>query len=65
MACYNEQVVNKNIQLHTPALVAQHAQQIYQQAVVQKLMPLNNATQMSDEERALLARWYQAGAKTE
>jgi uncharacterized membrane protein len=63
--CHNAQVVNKNVQLHTPALVAQHAQQIYQQAVVQKLMPLNNATRMSDDERALLARWYQAGAKTQ
>jgi len=62
--CHNEQVVSKNVQLHTPALIAQHAQQIYQQAVVQKTMPLNNATQITDDERALLARWYEAGAPT-
>ena len=60
--CHNAQLANKNIQLHTPALVAQHAQQIYQQAVLQKTMPLNNATQISDAERALLARWFEAGA---
>ena len=65
VACHNEQVVNKNIQLHTPALVARNAQLVYQQAVVQRTMPLNNATQMTDAERALLKRWYEAGAKTE
>jgi len=60
--CHNAQVVNKNIQLHTPALIAQHAQQIYQQAVVAKTMPLNNATQMSEAERGLLKRWVEGGA---
>src|SRR5205085_2119564 len=48
VVCHNVQVVNKDVQLHTPALIAQHAQRIYQQAVVQRSMPLNNATQMSD-----------------
>jgi uncharacterized membrane protein len=65
VACHNAVTVNKNVQLHTPALIAQHAQPIYQQAVVQKSMPLNNATQMTDAERALLARWYEGGAKTD
>jgi uncharacterized membrane protein len=60
--CHNAQIVNKNIQLHTPALIAQHAQQIYQQAVVAKTMPLNNATQMSEAERGLLKRWVEGGA---
>jgi uncharacterized membrane protein len=63
--CHNEQIVSKNVQLHTPALIAQHAQQIYQQAVVQKTMPLNNATQITDDERALLGRWFESGAPTE
>ena len=27
-----------------------------------KLMPLNNATQITDDERALVKRWYEAGA---
>jgi len=63
--CHNAQVVNKNVQLHTPALIAQHAQQIYQQAVVAKTMPLNNATQITDDERALLRHWFESGASTE
>jgi len=62
VVCHGAQVVNKGVQLHTPALIVQQAQQIVQQAVLQKTMPLNNATQMSDEERALLGRWAAAGA---
>ena len=62
VVCHGEQVINKNVQLHTPALVRQHAQAIYQQAVVQKTMPLNNATQMTEPERALLKRWVESGA---
>jgi uncharacterized membrane protein len=65
VACHNAVTVNKNVQLHTPALIAQQAQPIYQQAVVQKRMPLNNVTQMTDAERALLARWYESGAKSD
>ncbi len=64
--CHNGQLAQKGMQLHTPALIEQHAQAIYQQAVVQKIMPLNNATQITDEERALLGRWFevrQAGAR--
>ena len=37
-------------------------QQIYQQAAVLKLMPMNNATQITDDERALIQRWFEAGA---
>ena len=51
--------------LHTPELIKQHAQALYQQAVVLKTMPLNNATQITDEERALIKRWFEAGARTE
>ena len=61
--CHNAEVQQKGVALHTPALIQQHAQAIYQQAVVQKLMPMNNATQISDDERALLKRWFEAGAK--
>lgn len=58
--CHNAQLAQKGMQLHTPALIEQHAQAIYQQAVVQKTMPLNNATQITDEERALLGRWFES-----
>jgi uncharacterized membrane protein len=30
--------------------------------VLQKTMPMNNATGMTDAERTLLAHWFQAGA---
>ena len=60
--CHNAQLQSKNVALHTPALVQQQAQAIYQQAVVLKLMPMNNATQISDDERALIKRWFEAGA---
>ena len=50
--CHNAQVPQKNVALHTPQLIKQHAQAAYRQAVVLKLMPLNNATRISDAERA-------------
>ncbi len=60
--CHNAQVQQKNVALHTPALVQQHAQALYQQAVVLKLMPMNNATQITEDERVVLKRWFEAGA---
>jgi uncharacterized membrane protein len=60
--CHNAQVQQKNVALHTPALLQQHAQAIYQQAVVLKLMPFNNATQITDAERATIKRWFESGA---
>ena len=33
--------------------------------VVQKLMPMNNATGITPQERQLVASWYLAGAKVE
>jgi uncharacterized membrane protein len=60
--CHNAQVNQKNVMLHTPELIRQHALTVYQQSSVLKLMPLNNATQITEEERALIRRWYEAGA---
>ena len=60
--CHNAELQSKNVALHTPELLKQHAQAVYQQAVVLKLMPMNNATQMTDAERALIRRWFDAGA---
>ncbi|MGR6806864.1 urate hydroxylase PuuD [Sphaerotilus natans] len=62
--CHNAQLQNKNVALHTPELIQQHAQAVYQQAVVLKLMPMNNATQITEDERALIKRWFEAGAPT-
>ena len=60
--CHNANVQQKGVALHTPELVSQHAQAVYQQAVVLKAMPMNNATQITDAERALIKRWFEAGA---
>jgi uncharacterized membrane protein len=46
----------------TPDQIVGRAQQIYQQAVVTKNMPLANLTNITPEERDLLAAWVQSGA---
>ena len=56
--CHNANLANKGVALHTPELVTQHAQAIYQQVVVLKAMPMNNATQITDAERDLIGRWF-------
>jgi uncharacterized membrane protein len=63
VACHNAQMAQKNVALHEDALIQKQALAIYQQAAVLKLMPLNNATQITEDERALIRRWYEAGAK--
>ena len=37
-----------------------HAAQIHQQAVVLRIMPPGNLTQMTDAERETIARWFDA-----
>jgi len=63
--CHNAQVQQKNVALHTPELLRQHAQAVYQQTAVLKLMPMNNATQITEAERDLIRRWFEAGAPVE
>jgi uncharacterized membrane protein len=50
--------------LDNPHGISQNAARIYQQAVQLKAMPLGNLTNMTDSERAQLARWFETGAKT-
>jgi uncharacterized membrane protein len=61
--CHGELVQMKNVRLDSPEGVAQHAQAMYQQVVVTKIMPMNNATQITDAERALIKQWFESGAK--
>ena len=63
--CHGAQVQMKNVRLDTAQALKQHAQAVYQQSVVAKTMPLNNATQMTDAERAVIAQWFGAGARTD
>ena len=62
--CHNAALPSKGVRLDSADEIAKHGQQLYQQAVVLKAMPMNNATQITDDERALLGRWYEAGAPT-
>ena len=60
--CHGAQVQMKNVRLDSPAHLKQHAQMVYQQAVVTKIMPMNNSTGITDAERALIAQWFEGGA---
>ncbi len=60
--CHGPDVQMKGVRLDSAQQVAPRALLIYQQVVLQKLMPMNNATQMTDAERDLIARWHAAGA---
>ncbi len=62
--CHGAAMQSKNVRLDSDAEIARHAQAIYQQSVVLKVMPMNNATQITDAERALIGRWFTAGAPT-
>jgi len=63
--CHGPALQSKNLRFDAPEEIAKHAQAIYQQAVVLKTMPMNNATQITDAERAALGRWFTAGASTQ
>ena len=62
--CHGAQLQMKNVRLDSPQLIKQHAQAIYQQVVVTRLMPMNNATGITEAERGLLKQWFEAGAQT-
>ena len=61
--CHGAQVQMKNVRLDSPALVKQHAQNIYQQVIVTKQMPMNNTTGITDAERVSIGKWFTDGAK--
>ena len=63
--CHGAQVQMKNVRLDSPEALRQHAQAVYQQVVVTKVMPLNNATAITEAERALIRRWFETGAATQ
>jgi uncharacterized membrane protein len=62
--CHGAQVQMKNVRFDTPDQLKLHAQNVYQQAVVAKVMPMNNSTGITDAERGVIKQWFEAGAKT-
>ena len=59
LACHTGEVAQKGVRLDSAEALMAHKAQIYQQVIVQRAMPLNNATGMTDDERALIGRWAQ------
>ncbi len=57
LACHMGEAAQKGVRLDSPEGLAAHKAQIYQQVVVQRAMPLNNATGLTEDERALIGRW--------
>jgi len=53
----------KGVMFDSPAEIATLAPQIYVQAVASHAMPLNNLTEITDDERRKLAIWISSGAK--
>ena len=60
--CHGAQVQMKNVRLDSPQSLQLNAQTVYQQVVVTKLMPMNNATGITDAERGLVKQWFESGA---
>jgi len=63
--CHGEALQSKNVRLDSPEALKLHAQTVYQQVVVTRLMPMNNATGITEEERAMVAQWFKGGAKVD
>ncbi len=65
LMCHGAQVQMKNVRLDSPEAVKTNAQMLYQQVVVLRQMPMNNATGITEAERALIGEWFKAGARTQ
>jgi uncharacterized membrane protein len=53
----------KGVMLDTPERIRAQAQLIYQQTVLARAMPPGNITGMTEDERAVIARWVRAGPR--
>ncbi len=60
LQCHGAQVQMKNVRLDSDEAVRQQAQAIYQQVVVTRLMPMNNATGITEDERSRIGAWFSA-----
>lgn len=61
--CHGAALQSKNVRLDSSAAIQQHAMTVYQQVVVTRQMPMNNATGITEAERAQVAQWFKDGAK--
>ena len=63
--CHGALVQMKNVRLDSAQGVKTHAQNMYQQVVVTRVMPMNNATGITPAERQLIKQWFESGASTD
>jgi uncharacterized membrane protein len=68
--CHSERPTNnafpiapQGVMLDTAPRMKQYAQRIEARVVVERTMPLANMSGMTDEERWVLGRWVETGAK--
>ncbi|HEY8905342.1 MAG TPA: urate hydroxylase PuuD [Rhodoferax sp.] len=60
--CHGPALQSKGLRFDAPQYVKQNAANIYQQAVVTKVMPMSNTTHISAAERQIIAQWFESGA---
>jgi uncharacterized membrane protein len=70
LECHSEQPTNrafpiapKGVMLDTAQQMKQYARRIEARTAVERTMPLANMSGMTDEERWVLGRWVETGAK--
>jgi uncharacterized membrane protein len=62
VSCHGEKLQMKNLRLDSAELIRVNAQNIYQQVVVLRQMPMSNATRITEQERQAVGQWFLAGA---
>ena len=50
------------VMFDTPDMIVKEALRIHQQAVLTRIMPIGNLTEMRDDERMIIDQWYRDGA---
>jgi uncharacterized membrane protein len=55
----------KGVMFDTPSQIKQYSKQIFAQAVKTHTMPLNNITEITDNERAALGSWITSGSRSD
>jgi len=58
-------IAPSGVTFDTPASIRRHAEAIRLRTVLSKTMPLANKTGMTEDERAVLGRWIEEGARVE
>jgi uncharacterized membrane protein len=58
--CHGARMQMKNVRLDSQNLLTQHADGVYEQVVRLKQMPMNNATGITEQERAMIGQWYRS-----